>query len=316
MADFSRYTRDYPPGLTFRQQPMADGWPVRRFDWPHESVRPRGSILFLVGRGDMPEKYLETLAHWHAAGWAISGFDWRGQGGSGRLASDQLVGHALDFAPWISDLAAIAADWKANNPGPHVVIAHSMGGHLALRGVMENVFAPDAMVLNAPMLGFETKPLPTALVVAVVRFLARRNPERMAWPANEKPTVVPVKRQALLTHDERRYSDEMWWQQERPDLVVGPPSLAWLVAAHTSTCWTEAPGRPESVHTPILMLGTEADRLVSPRAIHRFAKRLPNCALHMFGNGAAHELLRETDKVRGEVLARIDQFLDRSAPAK
>lgn len=316
MADFSRYARDYPPGLTFRQEAMADGWPVRRFDWPQEGTRPRGSILFLVGRGDMPEKYLETLAHWHAAGWEISGFDWRGQGGSGRLAADPRVGHALDFAPWIADLKALAADWMTNTPGPHVVIGHSMGGHLSLRAIMEGVLAPDALVLCAPMLGFETKPLPTALVAAVVRFMAKRTPERMAWPANEKPTVVPVERHALLTHDERRYSDEMWWQQERPDLVVGPPSLAWLVAARESTQWTEEAGRPEAVTTPILMLGTEADRLVSPKAIHRFAKRLPNCALHMFGKEAAHELLRETDKVRVEILARIEQFLDRFAPAK
>ena len=34
------------------------------------------------GRGDFIEKYLETYAHFQAAGWNVTAFDWRGQGGS------------------------------------------------------------------------------------------------------------------------------------------------------------------------------------------------------------------------------------------
>ncbi|MEQ8771679.1 MAG: hypothetical protein RIC51_02415, partial [Erythrobacter sp.] len=30
----------------------ADGHAVRRIDWPGDTKRPRGSILFLPGRGD------------------------------------------------------------------------------------------------------------------------------------------------------------------------------------------------------------------------------------------------------------------------
>jgi lysophospholipase len=68
------------------------------------------------------------------------------------------------------------------------------------------------------------------------------------------------------------------------------------------------------VRIPILLLGTERDRLVDPGAIRRAAGLLPEAELLMFKD-AAHELLRESDPVRIEALARIDIFLDAHAPA-
>ena len=99
--------RAIPTDAAISRWIAPDGWALRRFDWPARSARPRGAILFQGGRGDVFEKYLETFGHWHAAGWSITAFDWRGQGGSGRLAPDPHVGHAVDFAPWIADLAAV-----------------------------------------------------------------------------------------------------------------------------------------------------------------------------------------------------------------
>jgi lysophospholipase len=64
----------------------------------------------------------------------------------------------------------------------------------------------------------------------------------------------------------------------------------------------------------VLLIGTERDRLVSPAAIRSAAAGLPNSELFMFTD-AAHEILRESDPVRLEALARIDAFLDRNAPA-
>ena len=114
---------------------------------------PRGSILFQGGRGDIIEKYLESFAHWHERGWNITAFDWRGQGGSGRLSPDPHVGHATDFGAFIADLKQFWAEWAPTAPGPRVIMGHSMGGHLILRALAEGAITPDAAVLIAPMLG-------------------------------------------------------------------------------------------------------------------------------------------------------------------
>ena len=46
-----------------------DGHAIRRIDWPRPA-QSRGSLLFLGGRGDAYEKYLETLEYWFGQGWA------------------------------------------------------------------------------------------------------------------------------------------------------------------------------------------------------------------------------------------------------
>jgi lysophospholipase len=307
-SDFDR--RAVPTGAAFSTRPASDGWPTRWFDWPAQAGSPvRGSILFQCGRGDIVEKYLESFAHWHADGWHVSSFDWRGQGGSGRLTADPHVGHISDFGIWINDLADNWALWRDRTPGPHFIMGHSMGGHLVLRSLIEGRIDPDAAVLVAPMLGFEAGALPVNLVAGLVKCLARLWPERQAWKENERPTIAATRRQTFLTHDDARYADEMWWKSTKPELAMGPPSLSWLAQAHASTLATAAPGLLESVTTPLLLIGSQGDKLVSPAAIPRFAARLPNAQLKMFDPSAAHEILREIDSVRDEAMALIDRFL-------
>jgi lysophospholipase len=305
--------RALPPGLLIGEWRAADGWPLRRFDWAPET-ESRGSILFQAGRGDFIEKYLETYAHWHARGWRVSGFDWRGQGASGRLLRDRLVGHLPSLDPLLDDLASFVPTWLAESPGPHVLIGHSMGGHLALRLLAEQELAVDAAVLVAPMLGLNTGPVPAAAARALARALCRLGlTERPAWREGNRPSESARTRQTNLTSCLDRYADEMWWKAEHPELALATPSWGWLVAAFESIAKLDRPGVMERVTTPILILGAAQDRLVSPPAIRRAAARLPDARLLMSEKGA-HELLRETDAVRLPSLAEIDRFLDERAP--
>jgi lysophospholipase len=300
--------RRYPDGMELGSWQADDGWALRTAKLPALSGTPRGSILFQTGRGDMIEKYLESCAHWSADGWNIAAFDWRGQGGSGRFLSNPNIGHVEDFGRWTKDLAGFVSDWKRDHCGPHIVMGHSMGGHLVLRALLERSVSVDAAVLIAPMLGFETSFVPVSWVAAIVQRYAAFAPERLAWAANERPSLPGTSRQKFLTHDVSRYQDELWWQSQKPELVLGPPSLNWLAQAYRSTIWTAEAGRLEALETPLLIVGTDGDRLVSPRAIRRFAGRIPTATLKMFGKDAAHELLREKDGVRNEVLTFIAGF--------
>ena len=307
--------RIVPQGWAFSAWNAADGWAMRRYDWPQPAGQAaRGSLLFQTGRGDMPEKYLEALAHWPAQGWAISGFDWRGQGGSGRLLADPHIGHIDHFSQWTDDLAEFVAGWQPASPGPVVMMGHSMGGHLLLRALLAGQVKPDAMVLSAPMLGFDL-PLPISWVAALVRRAARHWPTAKAWPGNEKPTMT-ASRQSLLTHDADRYADELWWREQKPELVLGPPSLNWLSEAYDSCLAIEALAGQGTVMTPIQIIATQGDGLVSPAALQRVAARPTRTPPHPYGKDVAHELLREVDAVQADALARIDAFLDEVVPAR
>jgi lysophospholipase len=312
MASSALYRRAIPAAARFTFWSAADGWPLRRFDWPAEAP-PRGRILFQGGRGDIPEKYLELFAHWHAQGWSITWFDWRGQGGSGRLSPDPRVGHVDDFALYIRDLADFWTAWSAEAPGRRVVMGHSMGGHLLLRGLVEGAVRPDAAVLVAPMLGLKSAfgPWLGARIAGIIGGIG--NGARAAWRENEKPGATET-RQSLLTHDLDRYADELWWQHAKPELVLGPPSWRWVIAAFASTARVRADPRLKTLAVPMLVLAPMADALVDARVAVAVAGQLPDARLVRFGNEAAHEVLREVDAVRNRAIAEIDLFLAARVP--
>lgn len=302
--------RAIPAGAIESHWHAPDGYPLRRIDWPAPDGSVRGSLLFLPGRADAYEKYLESFEDWRKRGWQVSALDWRGQGGSGRLGPDSDTGHIEDFAIWVDDLAAFWRDWTTQAPGPHIVAAHSMGGHLALRAIAEDRIAPDAAVLVAPMLGL-TGRLPDGLVHGSARLMASLgDPRRKAWKWSDKPGQAPLDRIDLLTHDPERYADELWWRDHRPETATGPGSWRWVERAYASMRGLQQPGLLEAVKTPVLILAADHDRLVDLGAIKQAAVRLPRAELIRFGPEARHEILREVDPVRQRALAAIDQFLD------
>jgi alpha-beta hydrolase superfamily lysophospholipase len=303
--------RAIPAGARVSMWHAADGWPLRRFDWPAE--RPRGRLLFQTGRGDIFEKYLETFAHLHAQGWSIAAFDWRGQGGSGRLSANAKVGHASDFTVFDDDLTDFWTAWCAEDDSPTAVLGHSMGGMMVMRALANRTIRPDAAVLVAPMIGLRA-PLGARFGGFVARVMCRSgDPARAAWRSNERPGTVSS-RQTLLTHDDARYDDERWWHAQQPGLKLGPPSWAWLSQAFDGARALAVDPRVEAVATPVLMIVAEADRLVDPRAALRLAARLPDAQVVRFGRESAHEVLREADGVRRRAYAAIDAFLDVHCP--
>lgn len=308
--------RAIPADATESMWAAEDGWQIRRIDW-QGAATPRGSMLFLPGRGDHYEKYLETLAHYAHAGWRVTAIDWRGQGGSGRLLDDPLVGHIDDFSTWIADLRFFWAKWKAETPGPHVVLAHSMGGHLAMRALVEKAMDPEAVAMSAPMLGIQTGGLPLSLNHSFAKLMGKIGRANVAaWKVSEKPMSPMSLRGRILTHDDNRYEDEIAWWGIRPEVKLGPPSWHWVERAIASIRMLDEPGRLEALQTPILLLATTADQLVSTPRIVKDSKRLPNAETLVFGKEAAHELLREADGVRDQCLDRITGFFDRHAPKK
>jgi len=315
MADLARFRRALPPGAAFTSWRAPDGWAIRRFDCPAAGAIRCGAILFQAGRADMIEKYLELVAHWQAAGWAVTSFDWRGQGGSGRLGRAPHVGDIDSFESYVGDYRAFYAEWAASAKGPHVVIGHSMGGHLVLRALLGGIDpVPQAAILVAPMLGLHS-PVGSWGGVRVAALMARLgDPGRQAWKANELPGAVAA-RQVLLTHDADRYSDESWWRDTDPAFAFGPPSWRWVREAFASTAALARDPQLGRMTVPTLMLVAEADRLVRAADAFRVAARLPDCTIVRFGNESAHEILREADAVRDRAIAAIDSFLEQRVPA-
>lgn len=301
--------RKLDPNARVGEWTAPDGWRHRRFDWPAADDRRR--LLFQTGRADMFEKYLDAFEHFHAQGWSITAFDWRGQGGSGRLAEDD-TGHIDDFATLVDDLAAFWRDW--HRPGArHTVLGHSMGGFLTLRALAEGRFAPDAAVLVAPMLGLRA-PMGAVLGHRLATWMAGRgDPRRPAWRRGESARAAR-QRQQRLTHDIACFAEQQAWRRDNPQLCLGSPSWSWVAQAFAATAALRADPRLSAITTPVQFVLADADRLVDAGMAAAVATRLPHAEVVRFGPESAHEILREIAPVRARAYAAIDGFLDRVAP--
>jgi len=296
--------RSLPPGAVTSMRAMRDGWALRSMVWP---AGTSGSILFVNGRGDFIEKYAESYWHWRAAGFGLAAFDWRGQGGSGRVGDTPDKGHSTGFDVLVADLGEQIAWFCGALPPPHFAVAHSMGGHLLLRHLSQRPVSIDRAVLLAPMFGLVAAPVGPWLARTVARLQVARGKGGAYAPGAGPAQTTDALRAVRLSSDPVRVADEGWWTARDPGLRIGGVTNGWLAAAFASLDALAAPVL-EAVTTPLLILTAANDRLVDSAATARLARRLPHARVESIA-GAAHELLREADLIRDPVLAKIDAFL-------
>lgn len=287
---------------------MADGTPVRTFLLPHPA--PLARLLLLNGRADFLEKWARLFGELHGLGFALAAFDWRGQGRSGGKPENG-AGHIASFDCWLADLDRLVPWARAALGGEVLPLAHSMGGHLALRWLGEGRGQVPALMLTAPFCGF-AQPAPLmALLAALARRQVRLGRGEAYAPGQRPwgPHRMERARAAILTSDPARFADEGSAVAADPTLAVGGVSWGWIAAAHASLARLHA-APLEARATPALMLLAERERLVSNRAARAIAARLPDCRVAVIP-GAAHEILREADGPRRHALSLVRDFAAR-----
>src|SRR5471032_2543572 len=96
-------------------------------------VPARGTCVLLNGQTEFIEKYFEVIDELRGRGLAVASLDWRGQGGSTRMAPDDpLKAHIDDFSQYDADLNLFMDKIVAPLAGarPPIALSHSMGGHI------------------------------------------------------------------------------------------------------------------------------------------------------------------------------------------
>lgn len=276
---------------------VGDGVRLRVGLWPGA----RGTVLIAPGRTEYIEKYGLTAAALAAAGWGALVVDWRGQGLADRALADPLRGHVGGFAEFQRDLAAVLDFAAARGLGPMPWIAHSMGGCIALRALV-NGARPPAVAFSAPMWGLN-QPWRTRLAIRAMAALARP----FGADTGYLPTTGPDYGLAsmpyednLLTRDRLMYERMKRQIARDPRLALGGPSLAWGGAALRECA---ALARVSAPPVPALIGLGGNERIVSAPAVRRRAARWPGAALADYP-GAEHELLMERPEVREDFLAR------------
>lgn len=273
-----------------------------------------GALVVVNGRTEFSAKYDELLYDLRDLPVNFFSYDHRGQGMSDRLLRDANKGHVVRFCDYVFDLSIfIAKIVQKENPGPLIVVSHSMGGLVALLHANSQPASVQGMILCAPMLGINTAPLPAGAArllaqgATVLGFAERYVPGGKPYDPNKSFSDNDV------THSEARFTLNKRLIADMPGLALGSPTFGWINQAFAGMDQLAADHRQLTM--PVMLLQAEKDKVVQLAPQTAFCQSLPDCSLVPLP-GAGHEILMERDAIRDAAIERIRAFVGGLIPAR
>jgi lysophospholipase len=265
----------------------------------------KGTICLFPGRTEFIEKYAETISELRTRGFCVAVLDWRGQGGSDRVTDNPLKGHVGSYKDYDADLAAFMRDIVAKScPKPYISLAHSMGGLILTRSLLQKRGYFAQMVFSSPFLdiaggaSFFTRALTTILPAIGLSQMAVGGLK----PSSEEP--FPNNK---LTSDETRFKAMQSFYKTRPDLYIGAPTIGWVQQSLIAIDEIKAAVPQDFADTPTLFCVSMGDRIVSADETIKRASTLKNADVVKL-EGAEHEGLMEKDAIRAVFWKAFDKF--------
>jgi lysophospholipase len=296
-----------PLGFVWGRYVAADGAVLR---WGHLPVDdPRAECVMVGGFGEFVEKQFETMRDLASRGIAVWCLDWRGQGGSIRPRRLPTRPRARKFDRDAEDLAAFAAA-KLSGRLPRLLVAHSMGGAIALICLRKHPQLFAAAVLSSPMVGLRTGRVPPT----VFRLITR--PARAAGlgfcfipgAGKWRPDRLPSPERSRVTTDAERCRLRHAWFSAEPALRLDEATYGWVDSALGLVARISKPEFLAAIRTPILLGRAGREFVVSKKAQRKAARLLPNCTLVELRE-SKHDPFLERDAIRDYWLTRFDRFV-------
>jgi lysophospholipase len=269
----------------------------------------RATVVLLHGNCEFGEKYFEVIRGLVARGYDVWQMDWRGYGGSDRYLADREKAYSLGVDHDTRDLEQFVR--TVVKPAPHkplILIAHSMGAHLAVRYLHDYPGRFNAAVLSSPFLSLAREASQGLPEWAVHAIIWGSNTLGLGenWAIGNGAWVD--KRAARLSHDSVRNDVQLQWNRSSAVLRVGGVTNGWVREYLRSIDVMNRPGYYSAIKLPVLLGSASDDALTRPDAQARACSQMPNCRLMPFDH-AWHELFMESDPIRSPWMDAIFAFL-------
>lgn len=297
-----------PPGGQGEWFRGAGGLRLRAALWTPSALvaaKPRGTVVLSTGRTEPIEKYFELIGNFLARGFCVLAHDWRGQGLSARLLPDRLKGHARAVEEFLDDYARLLETFEARAPKPWIMVGHSMGATLNLMTLEADETRFSGAVLCSPMLRIKTGKRSMWSVKLAARWNLRHGKAGDYVLDDADDPFDHTFENDALTSDETRY--ELWRQQlyACPHLAVGGPTWGWLAFALDAGERVLKPKALKAVRIPVAIVqGGDDDRVW--KQTNKWAARRLSRGRYVEVVGAKHEVIMETDALRGIFLEEFD----------
>ena len=302
---------------------------IRYGYWPCDKASV-GVLVLLNGRSEFLEKYKEPISILNRKGFDVFSMDWRGQGLSSRLLPNHHKGHIDSFDSYLIDLKTMLDQFVfPETDGPVFFLAHSMGGHIALRyllslckgaGLRHKRLKNTAdhkkikgCVLCSPMIDIHTEPFPVWMVKSLCRIMVKTGKaDAYAIGSTDYIPGQQVYDGNRLTSDPIRFQDHVNAVIQNPELAVGGVTYGWLKAAYRSMAIVRKSVQEAKNIIPLCMVGAADDQIVSVKAQKWVCQNLKNCDFGLVAE-ARHEILKEADSIQARFWALFDRFINRLA---
>lgn len=275
----------------------------------HQPEHAKATIVIVTGRTEAIAKYQELFYEFGRLGYAVLGYDHRGQGQSARLLADRQIGHIERFDDYVEDLHFMLSKFSALFPDKKVLLAHSMGGAVASAYLAKYPEVFKAAALSAPMHAPNTELMFGAKDGCYLQ-------QALGWTCPDcyagfvaSPYQESVFAGNIYSHSAVRYQRFRTLFREQPELQLGGPSWQWLGQACDIA--EQMPDIAAQIKVPVKIVQAGADSAVRPEAQDLFCKNLGSyCAdgAVLRIENARHEILFEADQYRTPALTDILRF--------
>ncbi len=273
------------------------------------AATPRGTIFLFPGRTEILEKYGHVAREMTDAGYTVLSIDWRGQGHSDRLIPDRSLGYVGQFSDYQRDVSVfMQAATDLALPAPHFLVAHSMGGCIGLRALIDGL-PVERTVFSAPMWGIHVAAHLRPFSTVYSRIMRNIGQGNRVMPGTRPANYVTYTSLAenMLTTDQEYHNFMIRQVENAPDIAVGGPTVHWFHQAHLETAALAVAPRPA---VPVLtFLGTE-EQIVEPSAVRDMHRNWATARLEPV-EGAKHELMMEAPQLRGQFMRGMFEFFER-----
>lgn len=301
------------------QQP--EGWRWHTFTNPSgqklrfgtvspKSRIPDAVVVVLPGLSEFAEKYFELAHDLLDRNLSVWVMDWQGQGLSNRLLANRQKRHSSGFDNDLSDLHYFLVEYVKHasvHPDvgriPMVMLAHSMGGNLGMRYLIEHPGMFCSAAFSAPMTSIAAiKPLPLSVAVDISALLKECSNMSYVFGGKDwSPADRDTPSKNIFSSDPVRSRIHNAWCLKNPDLQVGNVTFGWLHAALRSCAALQHTIKATPIEIPCLFGLAGHDKLVDNNATRKLAKALPQGKILELPE-AMHEIMMERDPIRNEFL--------------
>lgn len=256
----------------------SDGVELAATRWPAEGAT-KAQLLLVHGLGEHLGRYQEFGQLLAAAGCTVAGVDLRG---FGRSAGKR--GHVRQWSHYTFDLDAALGLLE---PGPLVVLAHSMGGLVTLDWLQRSARARDVvgLILSGPLVGNAIQPPRWKHEMAKVL--------DKVWPSLALPNGIPLQELSTVETEVRLFHDD--------PLRVGTVTPRWYLGMlHTlERAWSYIP----HAELPLQLHIAGEEHIIDCDSLERLAREWDGpCEVRRWP-GARHEIMHEP--VAAEVAAAM-----------